>query len=469
MAPKPIHHSPTALAVNTGDVDFPDRTARYVCEFYHSLRTRGGTPQSNQWTVLAAFLLYTKPLDSKAQGSLSILTIATGNKCVAVPTERDKQVIDMHAEILARRELELLLLDGMAVQDMDTIQDSRLSLSERFALDALQSLISSRAALYMYSSHMPCGFASDVAHLDRLDREDQILNQVMWGDVDTPDRMKSTFRSDRGGPVPQLSKKPSRADAEPTSAYSCSDKLSRYQVLGLQGGRLGRIFEERNWPFIRLAGIIVGEDFLVGKGLQALFGGTVQTSTAAADLEKSYSRMVDGISAVFEGYAESSFLKRFHLDLLQTTANFRIFGTDHVFNHSRQATQAQHRSEVSLTEQARNAFERLSLHEQSRVRCLPLALARDLVLHASPAQSFPISTHWRAGQDVQVLNPSGILNGHKVTKPIMSSSTSRVCRAHMAETCRLIKDPVDKGGEKWKRVSDLMESKGPWKDWHKFV
>lgn len=467
MAPKPIHHSPSPLLIGKEDVNFADRTARYVCDFYHSLRIRGGTPQQNQWTVLAAFLLYTYPLQSGEQGSLSILTIATGNKCVAIPTERDKQVIDMHAEILARRELELLLMDGMAVPDMDLVQDSQQSLAGRFAHNALQSLVSSRAALYMYSSHMPCGFASDVAHLDRLDREDEILNQVLWGDIAAPDRMHSTFRSDRGGPVPQLSKKPSRADAERTSAYSCSDKLSRYQVLGLQGGRLGRIFEERDWPFIRLAGIIVGEDFQVGKGLQAMFGGAVQTGTASANFGESYSRMVDGISEVFEGHAESSFLHWFHLDLLQTTADFRIYGTSHVFNHSRQATQAQHCTGVSIAEQARTAFNTMSLQEQSRVRSLPPALARDLVLHASPAQSFPISTHWRAGQDVQVLNPSGILNGHKVTKPILSDRTSRVCRARMTETFRSVKDPPDKGGEKWKRVSTLMESKGPWRDWHK--
>jgi len=468
MAPKPIHHSPSALAIHTEDGDFADKTARYVCEFYQSLRTRGGTPQSNQWTVLAAFLLYTKPLESEAQGSLSILTIATGNKCVAVPTERDKQVVDMHAEILARRELELLLLDGITVRDMDPNQDSPLSLSERFAHDALQSLISSRAVLYMYSSHMPCGFASDAAHLDRLDREDEVLKQVIWGDGDAPDRKNSNFRSDRANPVPQPTKKPSRADAEPTSAYSCSDKLSRYQVLGLQGGRLGRIFEEHQWPFIRLAGIIVGEDFLVGKGLQAMYGGTVQKSTTDVTSGQSYSRMVDGISEVFEGHAKSSLLRRFHHDLLQTTANFRIFGTNHAFSHSREAIQAQHGTNISPTEQARHAFDKLALLEQSRVRCLPLAMARDLVMLTSPAQSFPISTHWRAGQDVQVLNPSGILNGHRVTKPITSNSTSRVCRARMTETCRLISDPPDKGGETWKRVSEMMESRGPWKDWHRF-
>ena len=103
--PRPIQESPPPLRISIDDADFADRTARYVCDYFISLQVRGGRPQASQWTILAAFLAYTPPETDDTAGTVKILTFGLGNKCVSIPVQREQQVVDMHAEILARREL----------------------------------------------------------------------------------------------------------------------------------------------------------------------------------------------------------------------------------------------------------------------------------------------------------------------------------------------------------------------------
>jgi hypothetical protein len=467
--PKLSFCSPPPLAITKQDRDFADRTARYVCDFYESLGVRGSKPQTNQWTVISAFLSYKRPSSHELQGNLRILTFALGNKCVAAPSEREKQVVDMHAEILARRELELLLLDGIKVLESGHQLRYSSADSDSSAYETLESLVSSDAELFLYSSHMPCGSASNAAHLDRLDKEDTILRAIVeGGDGRVHDRPNSTFRHDRVvGSIPPLSKKPSRADARPTTCYSCSDKLSRYQILGMEGGRLARVFEEWNWTPLRLYGIIVGEDFHDGLGLKALFGGTIGADYRQ-EPSTSYSRTIHGASEVFAEQTEAV-CARFHFTLRETVTKFRIYPTNHVFKYSRQAVIQSQSDLQRQAETARVLFESFSSSEQARIRSLPLAMIRELLVPTLSVQSFPLGVHWRDGQTVEILNSSGVLNGtcrDKQTGNLKQSSLSRVCRERMKEAFRLARGSASKGGQGRISVLKSMEHSGPWKDWH---
>jgi hypothetical protein len=207
--PNPVIGAPQSLRISVDDADFADRTAQYVCDFFTSLQIRGGRPQPNRWTILAAFLAYTGPQTDDPAGTLEILTFGLGNKCVSNPLRREQQVVDMHAEVLARRELEALLLDGVGA--LRTTEESDASCNQRSAFSAqtLLNLGSRRSDLYLYTSHMPCGSASNAAHLERLDKEDELMKRVLdHGSSDSEVRGESSFRADRELEVPPLTKKP---------------------------------------------------------------------------------------------------------------------------------------------------------------------------------------------------------------------------------------------------------------------
>lgn len=471
--PNPVIGAPQPLRISVDDADFADRTAQYVCDFFTSLQIRGGRPQPNQWTILAAFLSYTGPQADDTAGTLEILTFGLGNKCVSNPLRREQQVVDMHAEVLARRELEALLLEGVGA--LRTTEESDASYNQRsaFAAQTLLNLGSRRSDLYLYTSHVPCGSASNAAHLERLDKEDELMKRVLdHGSSDSEVRGESSFRADRELEIPPLTKKPSRGDAIPTSCYSCSDKLSRYQVLGLQGGRLSSCFEENGWPPLRMSGLIVGEDFSDGRGLRMLFGGTIVTDT---EIPRSYSRMTDGICEVFAEQCDSA-TALFRDTLDGVVRDFRIFRTNWIFAYSRSRVTALACDRAGLAQDAATIFQGLSEVERARLRTLPLPIVRDTLVPQPPVSTFPLSCSWRVGQCVEILGPAGVLNGSKRSKTTGDfEKTSRLCRKRLQEPYDEIIIPGDgaaaygkgKGSPMWRLVSSRMEARGPWKDWHR--
>lgn len=474
-------HPPLSISIH--DPEFANKVARHVASVFSSLDARAARPQPRQWTVLAAFLLYNEPKDTLTDSSLSILSLSTGLKCVAQPMFRDEQVIDMHAEVLARRELELLLVQGLSTRKKKSmeVRSDELSKAEIFALHALEDLVSDRGQLLLYSSHVPCGSASNAAHLARMDQEDHLIRQVLGsGSMETSSNAQiiSTFRQDRMGEEPPLTKKPSRADAPPSKSYSCSDKLSRYQVLGFQGGRLSHDFERLGWPPLRLSGFIVGEDCQDGHNLQVLFGGTVADHCASnVARQPSYSRVTLGLQDITKGETDVDGL-RYITTLNAKTLDFVIYPTTYAFPHSRRAVMEKLGATNLL------AIDSLTEETRDKLRTLPPALAREQLIAQPKIVPFPISCSWRPGQPVNILDPAGRPNGVARNKRCDNEAKcrSRVCRKNMREAYLKYSDlnpssqelatneeivSSGKGGPGWRIVSEWMEQRGPWKGWHR--
>lgn len=147
--------------------------------------------------MLSCYFLWIPSVEDEDTGNFHLLSLATGLKCLPLAEARREgiQVVDMHAEILARRELKLLLMDGLEEylrlrkEDDQTLGASCAS----FALQTLLTLTNlpssspsfpsiarnQKAKLFLYSSHNLCGAASAESHAKRIEREDATIRDML--------------------------------------------------------------------------------------------------------------------------------------------------------------------------------------------------------------------------------------------------------------------------------------------------
>ena len=439
-------------------------------------------------------------------------------------SERDSQIIDMHAEILARRELECLLMREMRTliqrhrrfrvtdsPSMDIEDDEPDEELEPFLLELvfprpaanddscgpLQSLsarpwfrLKPSIQLVLYTSHAPCGAASDAAHLRRLDIEDSrmhvLLSRLGIHPPSSPPAADgssaSAFRESKSLEVPPVCKKPSRADAPPTTAFSCSDKLGRWQWLGFQGGRLARLFEPlvavegavdrmselREGPApVRLGGLVVGEDYEQGS-MCKIFG-----RLRVQGAEATYARLGQGLDEVLSGKADThgrrwlrGLIDREPCTIWQSTVPF-----------------ANGRSAATVDSTFMNEPALPPAFDVEHLQGMPLPLLRDILLPppSSAPVPFPVAISYHANSTPQAIGPNGRLSGvtrDKKTKAWGANSVARVARGRMWDSFEALVGEYEqafgsvngqgrrKGGPGWVEASMWMEASGPYAGWH---
>ncbi|XP_043257417.1 tRNA-specific adenosine deaminase 1 isoform X1 [Colletes gigas] len=254
--------------------DFADQIAKLCIEKYTKL-SKTGKPSETEWTVLSGIVL------KKPDGLLSLVALATGTKCLGeidlINTklyEEGCRLNDSHAEVLSRRaflrylyEQINLLLDGIS--------------SDIFTMDSTNKIkLKDGISFHFFTSQTPCGdcsiFLKDefyenntppmkIGKYDCNDEGEMIMKscdnkkEQILGDiyrtgakcVKTEQYQDPHLTGVNYHVIGPLRTKPGRGN--PTLSLSCSDKMAKWNILGLQGSLLSILI-----PTIKVESITVG-------------------------------------------------------------------------------------------------------------------------------------------------------------------------------------------------------------------
>ncbi|KAF7990379.1 hypothetical protein HCN44_000184 [Aphidius gifuensis] len=246
--------------------NFEDTIAQLCLNKYHSLK-KTGKPIATEWTVLSGIVM------KNNDNNLKVIALATGTKCLGINELIDNKINignrlhDSHAEVLTRRAfLRYLYIE------IEKLLNNENNLSDIFILNTYKNIIELKngVSFHFYCSQTPCGDCSiipinytnllnDEVDIDVNGREigyqeTEIIQDlhrtgakcIVDDKIQDPKLPGVNYHA-----IGPLRTKPGRGD--PTLSLSCSDKLAKWNIVGIQGALLSILI-----PKIKLETIVIG-------------------------------------------------------------------------------------------------------------------------------------------------------------------------------------------------------------------